>query len=217
MVLLNADYLDIIKEPMDFKRNSPKSIELFERDVNLIRSNAMKYNTPRTIDHKQFYSCTDETGQRSRTSPEKLLNGQRKGNQSSEQQGSDATPGAGLAYGKKRHRPFHFKVLETISKFRKDSTRSLTSRPDSLRTEPVEQKIPSRAEASQQLFAIEVPSSTSAAPAALVSKQHRNVVQNYRNVEAVAQQQLQKPPARFPPLLQRDHPGSAAAENQAES
>ncbi|EFJ10193.1 hypothetical protein SELMODRAFT_427374 [Selaginella moellendorffii] len=51
-----------------------------------------------------------------------------------------------------------------------DSTRSLTSRPDSLRTEPVEQKIPPRDEASQQRFAIEVPSSTSAAPAALLSR-----------------------------------------------
>ncbi|XP_024518237.1 uncharacterized protein LOC9638922 isoform X2 [Selaginella moellendorffii] len=113
------DYLDIIKEPMDFSTIKKKlskgaygSIELFERDVNLICSNAMKYNAPRTIYYKQAKAIKD-IARKAFDVLKGRLNGQRKGpgkqsklkrcttRRFSEQQGSDVTPGAGLADGKK--------------------------------------------------------------------------------------------------------------------
>lgn len=64
------DYHDMIKHPMDFStvrkklaNGSYSTLEQFEGDVFLICSNAMQYNTPDTIYHKQA-RCIQELGRK---------------------------------------------------------------------------------------------------------------------------------------------------------
>ncbi|KAL2635148.1 hypothetical protein R1flu_006627 [Riccia fluitans] len=60
------DYYDVIKEPMDFgtmrkkiNKGSYTSVEVFEDDIYLICSNAMRYNGPETIYYKQARSIRE--------------------------------------------------------------------------------------------------------------------------------------------------------------
>lgn len=76
------DYHDIIKHPMDFStvrkklaHGSYSTLEQFESDVFLISSNAMQYNAPETIYHKQartIKELAERKFQRVRTQIERL-------------------------------------------------------------------------------------------------------------------------------------------------
>jgi hypothetical protein len=57
---LVPDYYEVIKEPMDFGTMRKKinkgvyvTLNLFEKDILLICSNAMRYNAPDTVYYKQ--------------------------------------------------------------------------------------------------------------------------------------------------------------------